>query len=558
MTRRVMILTFMLAMTLLANSKNMPKSQYQSPVNYTISLAGNFGEPRPNHFHGGTDIKTDRVEGKPIFSIGDGYISHVTIGIGGFGNAVYVHHPQGHTSIYAHLQRFIPQVTALVRKWQYEHHCVEGEIRFRPTDFPVAKGQLLAFSGNTGASQAPHLHLEIHDNKTYNMLDPLGFIGDNIVDHVSPIAHAMMAYPQENQGVFNGSDEAQYFNFTANNVSQELTAWGKVGFGLWANDYMEESTNNFGIRKTEFYVDGHLLFHSDVNDIPVSDNLQVNAWGDYDHYSKSHVWYMRSFLLPGITLPICSADENRGIIDFKEERPYRFTYILSDFKGNKSEYTFTVIGKKTPIHRTKLAHPLHTLVWNRLNNYQLPGLQLQVPSRYLVENAVLTPRVSTKENSFSSSFQLSEKSIALLKHCKLSLQVKKEVKDPSKLYIISHSKTDKFVGGEYKDGWVTAKILDLNAEYELAYDVNAPKIDYEGHNGDVIRFNLTDEESGIKHFEGSIDGHFVLFEKVGRSSFIACKLKGTPVKKIGKKHNLELTVTDNRNNQSNYKTQIIY
>ncbi|MBQ1801077.1 MAG: M23 family peptidase, partial [Prevotella sp.] len=142
--------------------------------------------------------------------------------------------------------------------------------------------------------------------------------------------------------------------------------------------------------------------------------------------------------------------------------------------------------------------------------------------------------------------------------CKLSLQVKKEVKDPSKLYIISHSKTDKFVGGEYKDGWVTAKILDLNAEYELAYDVNAPKIEYEGQNGDVIRFNLTDEESGIKHFEGSIDGRFVLFEKVGRSSFIACKLKGTPVKKTGKKHNLELTVTDNRNNQSNYKTQIIY
>ncbi|MBQ2524416.1 MAG: M23 family peptidase, partial [Prevotella sp.] len=352
--------------------------------------------------------------------------------------------------------------------------------------------------------------------------------------------------------------EAQYFNFTANNLSQELTAWGKVGFGLWANDYMEESTNNFGIRKTELYVDGHLLFHSDVNDIPVGDNLQVNAWGDYDHYSKSHVWYMRSFLLPGITLPFCSADENRGIIDFKEERPYRFTYILSDFKGNKSEYTFTVIGKKTPIHRTKLAHPLHTLVWNRLNNYQLPGLQLQVPSRYLVENVVLTPRVSTKENSFSSSYQLSEKSIALLKHCKLSLQVKKEVKDPSKLYIISHSKTDKFVGGEYKDGWVTAKILDLNAEYELAYDVNAPKIEYEGQNGDVIRFNLTDEESGIKHFEGSIDGRFVLFEKVGRSSFIACKLKGTPVKKTGKKHNLELTVTDHRNNQSNYKTQIIY
>lgn len=555
MIKRVIAFCVFLFVVLLTNGKIV---KYQSPVNYPISLAGNFGEPRPNHFHGGTDIKTDRVEGKPIFSIGDGYISHVSIGIGGFGNAVYVHHPQGHTSVYCHLQRFLPQITAMVRKWQYQHRKSEGEIHFRPTDFPVSKGQLLAFSGNTGASQAPHLHLEIHDGETGNMLDPLDFIGDYLTDHVPPVAHAFMAYPQQNQGVFNGSDKEQYYNFTSNRLSQDFSAWGKVGFGLWANDYMEESTNNFGIRKTELYVDGHLVFHSDVNNISLDDNLQVNAWGDYDHYRKSHVWYMRSFALPGLTLPICSVGEDQGIVCFNEERPYHFTYILTDFKGNRSEYAFTVVGKKTDIRRTHLPHPLHTLVWNRLNNYQLPGLQLQVPAHYLSENVELSPTVSHTDHSLSHVYQLSQTSHALFNPCKLSLQVLKEVKDPSKLYVASHSNVDRYVGGTYHDGWVTADILDLQSVYELAYDDVNPQIEFMGQNGDVVRFNLMDEESGIKSFEGQIDGRFVLFEKVGKSSMIACKLKETPVKKTGKPHEITLLVTDHRDNQSKYQTQITY
>ena len=553
--KRVLALFLCLSVVLLASGE---KVKYQSPVNYRISLAGNFGEPRPNHFHGGADIKTDRVEGKPIFSIGDGYISHVSIGIGGFGNAVYVHHPQGHTSVYCHLQRFLPQITAMVRKWQYKHRQAEGEIHFRPTDFPVSKGQLLAFSGNTGASQAPHLHLEIHDTETWNMLDPLDFIGDALSDHTAPVAHALMVYPQQNQGIFNESDKDQYFNFTSNQLTQEFTAWGKVGFGLWANDYMEESTNNFGVRKTELYMDGHLLFQSDVNNISVNDNLQVNAWGDYDHYRKSHVWYMRSFALPGMTLPICKTDENKGVVDIKEERPYRFTYLLTDYKGNKSEYSFTVLGKKTTIHPSHVPHPLHTLVWNRLNNYQLPGLELQIPANCLAENVELLPKVTRKDQSLSFSYQLSDQSYALLHPCKLSIQSRKTVKDPTKLYVVSRSNNDLYVGGTYREGWVTTKILDLHAEYELAYDDVAPQIEYVGQSGDVLRVNLIDEDSGVKSFEGQIDGHFVLFEKVGKSSFIACKLKETPVKKTGKTHLLELMVCDHRNNQSHFKTQVIY
>ena len=180
---------------------------YLSPVHFDVSLAGNFGEPRPNHFHGGLDIKTLQEEGKAVYSIGDGYVSRVTVNVGGMGNAIYIRHPEGYTSVYAHLQRFAPIIEAQVRKWQYQHHETDVDITLEATDCPVAQGQLVALSGDTGASMGPHLQLEIHETSTWNMMDPLDFLPDLLTDSIAPKAHAFMAYPVEGQGVFCGKSE---------------------------------------------------------------------------------------------------------------------------------------------------------------------------------------------------------------------------------------------------------------------------------------------------------------------------------------------------------------
>ena len=138
--------------------------KYHPPVDYQITLAGNFGEPRPNHFHGGLDVKTDNVEGKHIYTIGDGYVSRLTVGIDGFGNAVYVTHPEGYTSIYCHLKKFSPKLERAVPRTGRRDEKID--LHFTPLDFPVAQGQLIAISGTTGHSTGPHLHLEIHDTRT--------------------------------------------------------------------------------------------------------------------------------------------------------------------------------------------------------------------------------------------------------------------------------------------------------------------------------------------------------------------------------------------------------
>ena len=536
--------------------------KYSSPVNYPITLAGNFGEPRPNHFHGGVDIKTDGVEGKPVFSIGDGYVSQVSIGVYGFGNAVYVHHPEGYTSVYCHLKKFSPQIAAMVRRWQYQHHSPEGVMKFRPTDLPVSHGQLIAVSGNTGSSYAPHLHLEIHDNRTWNLLDPLEFIGDLMVDGIPPQAHAFMACPKEGEGIFEGSSKKQTFGFSSHHLEQSFQAWGKVGFALRANDYMDSVYNHYGVRRTELFVDDHLVFASDVDNFPVTHHLQVNHWGDYSHYLQNNVWYLKSFILPGLTFPALKADENRGYVVFSEERDYHLKYVLTDIKGNRSEYSFVVSAKPMKIPQASQWHPMRQLLWNRMNSYQLPGLQLLVRKGLLAEDEELSPRVDYQSSALSDAYTLMPRSFQLLANAPLSLQLKRKVKDPSKLYIVSHFGIDRYMGGDYADGWVTGQVRELGATYEIEYDDMPPKIEpVQQENWNTthsIRFDLWDAKSGLASYEGTIDGHYVLFERVGKTSVVACRLADSPIKKTGKSHQLVFTATDQRNNKQTYTTSIYY
>lgn len=431
--------------------------KYHPPVDYQITLAGNFGEPRPNHFHGGLDIKTDNVEGKHIYTIGDGYVSRLTVGIDGFGNAVYVTHPEGYTSIYCHLKKFSPKLERMVHRTGKRGEQID--IHFTPLDFPVAQGQLIAISGNTGHSTGPHLHLEIHDTRTWDMMDPLDFLSPFVNDSVAPKAHSVMACPVAGEGSFNGGSNKQTFGFSSNRLEQELTAWGKVGFALWADDYMQNIYNHYGIRETILMVDDKEIFRSNVCRIPVFSNRQVNAWGDYQHWQHNKTWYMRSYIPKGVTLPILHADENNGYVLFNEERPYQFTYILRDFMGNESQYAFTVMGKKQEI--PAISPLCYNVRYDRLSLISLPGMQLTIPAGMVEEGLAVVPKVD--EGSVSKRYTFSQQPCPLFGWAELSIAIPQGV-DTSRLYIDSGGHD---MGGVCRDGWITTRIRELGASYEL-------------------------------------------------------------------------------------------
>lgn len=531
---------------------------FTSPVNYDISLAGNFGEPRPNHFHAGIDVKTSGVEGKPIFSIGDGYISHISIGIGGFGNAVYVRHPEGYTSIYCHLKAFSPTIEKKVKRWQYEHKQYKGLMAFSPTTIPVTRGMLIAISGNSGSSHAPHLHLEIHDNYSGEMCDPLEFLGLYVEDGYAPIAHGFMAYPKAGEGVFENSSSKQSYSFSSHHLGRTFTAWGKVGFGVWANDYMETSYNRLGIRKTELFVDDTLVFKSDVGRIPSWGNMLVNSWGDYQHYRRYGVWYMHSCVEPGTYMPLFTIDKNSGYVIFNEERQYNIKYVLTDYHNNSSTYTFNVMGKKKDIAPLPEIGLMRMLTWNKGNVFQMPGVQLSTPVKAVENDVELAPTV-LNESGLSDTYSFMPVSYQLFYPSELSIRLKQKVKDTSKLYIVQIGDYPIYRGGAYHDGWVTGRIKDLGAKYRIAYDDKAPVITPISLNGNLtLRFNITDQDSGLAGYEAYIDNQFVLFEAEEKSPAIMCRLSQTPIVRTGKLRQLRIVATDNRGNKQEYKTNIQY
>ena len=529
---------------------------FTPPVDYDISLAGNFGEPRPHHFHGGLDVRTDGVEGKHIYAIADGYVSRITVGIDGFGNAVYITHPTGQTSVYCHLKSFSPRIKAALRRYQYRHETCEADARLTPLDVPVAKGQFIALSGNTGHSTAPHLHLEVHDTRTWNMLDPYQFLDEFIADTVPPQIHAIMAIPQRG-GTFNGN--ARYTTFSSSNTS--LTAWGRVGFAVWADDYMQGAYNHYGIHETLLYVDGQVAFHSVVDNIPVSLNRMVNAWGFYDHWLHYKTWYMKSYKEPGNTLPCLQTDENRGVIVFDEERDYHLEYVLRDYKGNETRSSFSVRGQ--PGARTVTSAYPYVLRWNRTNSYSRPGMQLVVPYGFVAADTPLTPVVRRQPGAFSDAYQFAGQSLPLMADALLSIYVQRtaidsvvNTFDPSKLYVADEN--GRFMGGDFNNGWVTGRVRELAGRYELAYDDQPPRVTPLSLSGDRLRLSVVDAMSGIATWTAAVDGRFIVFDAVEKSSTYACELRESWLRPTGSHHRLTFTVTDNRQNTNVYETTFEY
>ena len=529
---------------------------FRPPVDYAISLAGNFGEPRPHHFHGGLDVRTDGVEGKHIYAIADGYVSRITMGLYGFGNAVYITHPTGHTSIYAHLKSFSPRIKAALRKYQYQHKTSVADAHLGPLDVPVAQGQFIALSGNTGHSTAPHLHLEIHDTRTWNMLDPYPFLNAFIEDTVPPQVHGFMAIPHQG-GTFNSSTSKQTFA-----RSGVLTAWGKVGFAIWADDYMQGSYNHYGIHETLLYVDGQVAFHSIVDNIPTTLNRMVNSWGDYDHWLRYKTWYMKSYIEPGNTLSCLQADENRGIVMFNEERPYQLEYVLRDFKGNESRYPFTIQGKQTAV---QAARPAPTLRWNRTNLYSRPGMQLVVPYGFVATDVILHPVINHQPEAWSDAYQFSQTSLPLLYDAELSIYVRRNSTnnvvdsfDPSKLYITDGK--GRYFGGNFENGWVTGRIHELSSNYEIAYDDQPPNITLisTAKNSNSLVLKVVDGQSGIASWTATIDDSFVVFDAIEKTSTYICDLRETRLRRTNKSHFLRFKATDNCQNTCIFEHSFTY
>lgn len=517
---------------------------FAPPFDFPLTFSGNFGEIRANHFHGGLDFKTGGVSGKPVRALADGYVSRIRV-THGSGYVLHVTYKNGYTTINRHLSAFVGEMARRVEDLQYQKENWEVDITPAPDEYPVHTGQVIALSGNTGYSFGPHLHLDLIEEKTGDYVDPLPFFKKKIRDHTAPRAQGIMLFPQRGEGVVNGSQKPQTFSLKP---KKPITAWGVIGTAIRAYDYMEGASNRYGVHTVVLEVDSQEVFRSVVDRFSDPENRYINSWA----YGQ----YMKSFIDPGNQLRMLHAPNgNRGLILIDEERPYHFTYTLSDALGNTSKVSFTVQGKRMEVkpvrHREK-----YILHWDRVNILQEPGLQVVIPKGMLYEDAYLNYTTRADSGDISLTYRLHDTNIPLHSYCDMSIALRRmPVEDSTKYYVAGVNRRGKkyYVGGSYEDGRMKVRIRELGT-YTVDVDTLPPTLTPVnpkswGRTGRIV-LKPRDRETGIASYRGTIDGHYALFGKPNSiNGNLVCELKHARIEK-GKTHRLEMTVTDRCGNRT--------
>lgn len=535
-----------------AQETGTDKPSFIPPFDFPITFSGNFGEIRANHFHGGLDFKTGGTIGKPVRALADGYISRIRV-THGSGYVLDVAYDNGYSTINRHLSAFVGDVARRVEDLQYEKESWEVEITPEPDEYPVKAGQIIALSGNTGYSFGPHLHLDMIETATDEYIDPLPFFMNKVKDKTAPRAEGIMLFPQSGKGVVEGKQTRRAFPA---HPTKPITAWGLIGAGIRAYDYMDGVQNKYGVKTVILEVDGEEVFRSTVDRFAYEENRYINSW--------THGQYMKSFIEPGNRLRMLQASNgNRGLVEINEERPYRFVYTLSDALGNTSKVRFTVQGQKTTIapveHREKYA-----LKWDKVNYLQEPGLELVIPKGMLYDDVLLNYSVRADSGDIAFTYQLNDTRIPMHNACDLRIGLRRRpVEDMTKYYVAGvTARGGKYrIGGKYEDGVMKVRIRDLGT-YTVAVDTVPPVITpvnqaQWGRTGKII-FKAKDKETGINTYRGTIDGKYALFGKPNSiSGNLVCELDPKYVEKGGK-HVVEMTVTDGCGNRTTEQFDFVW
>lgn len=556
----VLLNQFTQAQQIFSNNK-YPLVDFRSPLDIVPpALAGSFGELRSNHFHSGMDYRTNQREGYPVYAIADGYISRLRVQNSGFGLALYINHPNGYTSVYGHLQRFNPKIAQQVKTLQYQKKSYEIDEFPNSIQIPVRKGDVIAYTGNTGSSGGPHLHFEVRDTKTEATINPQLF-GFEIPDNIPPVIYSMYVY-RLNKKSFNEFTPKQYFQVTGGagnyklNKVNTINLSGEVGFGIVATDKHNGASGTNGVYSIELELDGKTIFTSSLEKFKFENSKAINSHIDYPTFVNTRKSIQKSFVDPGNPLTIYSNLVNNGRIDFSDGKLHKLKYIITDSKGNKSILPFNVQADSRSTINTPEQNPGTVYSYANQNEFNNGDVKVILPKGTLYNDLNFNYKILPKPagNSYSAVHQIQNGLTPL--HTGFEIWIKADSslsKYKEKALIVNMGRSSQ--GGYFENGYVKAKPRNFGAFF-IAIDTIPPTLTpiniSNGKNmAGVSRmsFKLRDNLSGIKSFNGFIDGKWILMEFDTKSASLwhTFDERTSPGK-----HTLEVIVTDMKDNNRNY------
>ncbi|WP_405566479.1 M23 family metallopeptidase [Polaribacter sp. Asnod6-C07] len=536
------------------SQKKYPTDYFRNPLDIPIFLSGSFGELRSNHFHAGLDIKTQGKEGLKVFAAADGYVSRIKVQQFGYGKAIYVTHPNGFTTVYGHLSKFNDEIEAYVKSVQYKKEDYNtGNLFFKEDKFPLQKGDLLAYSGDTGGSGGPHLHFEIRDTASEKIINPLLF-GIKVQDTKTPTFQSLKGYTLSTDARINQQKKSFQIPIKSigngNYIADKITASGYISFGVSVFDRFNGVPNKNGIFSLEMFVNGKRFYYHDVETFSFAESKYLNLHIDYEHYKKYKRRYQKTHKETANKLSTYEKLINNGKINIQKGFNYTIEIIAKDFAGNKSSIKIPVSGKESnAIFSSKADTTNYKVVAKNFHKFSKDDVTIAFPKNTFYNDLYLDFKVD------KNIAKIHNPTVPLNKSFTLTFNVSKySKKEKQQMYIanLEYPKYPRYNYTRKKDStfYTTTKIL---GNYTLAIDSIKPKIkllyfkDQQWiSNSKTIKVKISDIGSGIKNWRATIDGEWVLMQYNHKKRILTYNFSDK--KLVGSKHIFKLVVSDNVGN----------
>ena len=568
MNKKILLLASALTVALNISSQNIKENLFVSPLKEEPSLSASFAELRNDHFHSGLDYRTGGVSGKEVMAAAEGYVYRIAVSPSGFGKAIYIRHPSGYSTVYAHLKSFRPDIEEYVKKKQYELKSFSVSLFPARDQFKVTRSEVIAWSGNSGGSSGPHLHFEVRDSGTEETLNPLNFnMGVN--DKTRPVIDKIIIYPVNRNSSVNKVHNSLPLKAVAGDGSYTLSngtipvIYGQTGLGIKCRDAFDNSSNKCGIYSIELLVDSLKVYCFTADRFSFSESKYINSHVDYKAKVTDNEYIHKLFIQPGNRLSMYDCRVNSGILAFSDDREHSIRIIVRDAAGNGSSASFKVRSLSVPPVEPAEVTCSKIIPFGRASDFTADGIRIHFPSGALYDTLFFVYNVRNQIRTFLSPVHsVHNKTVAINDKYRLSIRpdtVIAGLEGKMCLAALDEKGNLSYSGGDMKYGYVSADVSRLG-DYVVTIDTVAPKIKPSFVSGanltgkQLFTVTITDEFSGINSYETLIDGEWVLAEYDAKNDLLIYRPE-TPVLKENTLHRMELWVTDNRGNRSVLKSE---